>query len=159
MRGTVSPFMNRQPANQNDPQANFEQRLLTMRILWMAMFLSVVFYYVLTFYWGPSEDAQPNPTLTLILIGVALSTALISFFVKNLLLARAVEQQNVQLVQQAYIVALALTEVPGLLGLLDYLMTGDRYYPILFLISAGAQLLHFPRREHIINASAKRPIA
>ncbi len=130
-----------------------------MRILWLAMFMSVVLYYGLTFFVGPSGEIQPNPTLTLVLIGVGLSATLISFPIKNSLLTRAVEQQKVQLVQQGYIVALALTELPGLLGLLDYFMTGDRYYQILFLISAAAQLLHFPRREHVINASAKRPIS
>ena len=32
-----------------------------MRILWMAMFLSVVLYYGLTFFLGPSEEVDVAP--------------------------------------------------------------------------------------------------
>jgi hypothetical protein len=50
-------------------------------------------------------------------------------------------------------VAWAITEVGALLGLLDFFKSADRYYYVLFLIAACGQLLHFPRREHVINAS------
>jgi hypothetical protein len=62
------------------------------------------------------------------------------------------------MVQQAYIVAWAITEVGGLLGVLDFFTTGDRYYYLLFMIAALGQLLHFPRREHMLNAWGKSPI-
>ena len=140
------------------PQQNIELRLRTMRTLWIAMFISIVLYYGLTFFWKPSGNTNPNSMFFLILVVVALSMTLISFVIKNQLLARAIEQQRVQLVQQAYIVALALTEVAALLGLLYFFMTGDRYYPVLFLIAACGQLLHFPRREHVINASFQKTI-
>ncbi|HET9710979.1 MAG TPA: hypothetical protein VFP64_03825 [Pyrinomonadaceae bacterium] len=129
-----------------------------MRTLWIAMFISIVLYYGLTFFVRPSVNADPNSMLFLILVVVALSMTLISFLIKNRLISRAIEQQQPQLVQQAYIVALALTEVAALLGLLYFFMTGDRYYPILFVIAACGQLLHFPRREHIMNAWPKSPI-
>jgi high-affinity Fe2+/Pb2+ permease len=145
--------MKPQPASQN-----IELRLRTMRTLWIGMFISIVLYYGLTFFVKPSENTTPNDKLFLILVVVALSMTLISFLVKNRLLSRAIEQHSVQLVQQAYIVALALTEVAALLGLLYFFMTGDRYYPVLFLIAACGQLLHFPRREHVMNAWPKSPI-
>lgn len=138
-------------------QENIELRIRTMRTLWFAMFMSIVMYYMLTFFVGRSENVEPNDTLFLVLSFIALSMTLISFPVKNKLISRAVEQQRVQLVQQAYIVALALTEVAALLGLLVFFMTGHRYYYILFLIGALGQLLHFPRREHVVNASFKSP--
>ena len=141
--------MNTQSANQ------IELRIRTMRTLWIGMILSVGAYYVFTLVAGRSDDITPNPTLSLILTGVALSMTLISFAVKNRLLSRAVDQQQVQLVQQGYIVTWALSEVAALLGLLDFFVTGDRYYYLLFLIAAGSLLLHFPRREHVMNASFK----
>ena len=150
--------MSPQPANQNDPQQNIELRLRTMRILWLAMFTSIVLYYGFTFFVTPSENTDPDGRLFLILVVIALSITLVSFLIKNKLLSHAVEQQRVQLVQQAYIVALALTEVAALLGLVYFFMTGDRYYPILFVIAACGQLLHFPRREHVINASSRKPV-
>jgi hypothetical protein len=148
--------MNAQPANQ---QPNVELRIRTMRILWLAMFFSIVLYYALTFFVRPSPNTNPNSMLFLILVVIALSMTLISFLIKNRLLTRAAEQQRVQLVQQGYIVALALTEVAALLGLLYFFITGDPYYPILFIIGACGQLLHFPRREHVINAWPRSPIS
>jgi high-affinity Fe2+/Pb2+ permease len=150
--------MNAQPANQNDPQSKIELRIRTMRTLWIALFISIALYYALTFFVKPSPNATPNNMLFLILVVVALSMTLISFVIKNRLISRAVEQREPQLVQQAYIVALALTEVAALLGLLYFFMTGDRYYPVLFLIGACGQLLHFPRREHVMNAWPTSPI-
>ena len=127
-----------------------------MRTLWGAMFFSIILYYVLTFFVGGSENV--NATVSLMMMGVGLLTTLISFPIKNKLLAKAVEQQQVQQVQQAYIVALALTEVAAMLGLLDFFATGNRYYYVLLIIAALGQLLHFPRREHVVNASFKSPI-
>ena len=129
-----------------------------MRTLWIAMFLSVGLYYMFTVFQGRSEDIKPNNNLSLMLVGVGLLTTLISFPVKNRLLTRAVEQQQVQLVQQGYIVAWAIAEVAALLGMLDFFLNGNRYYSILFIIAACGQLLHFPRREPVINASFRSPM-
>lgn len=129
-----------------------------MRTIWFAMLMSIGFYYAFTFFVSRPEDVEPNSTLFLVLAGIALSTVLISFPVKSKLISQAIEQQHVPLVQQAYIVAWALSEIPALLGLLDFFMTGNRYFYVLFLIAILAQLLHFPRREHVINASFKKPI-
>ena len=129
-----------------------------MRMLWIAMIMSIGFYYAFTFFAVRREGVEPNITLFFVLVGIALSTTLISFPIKNKLINQAIEQQHVPLVQQAYIVAWALSEIPALLGLVDYFLTGNRYFYVLFLIAVLAQLAHFPRREHVINASFKRPI-
>ena len=150
--------MKTQPLNPNNPQENVELRIRTMRVLWLGMLLSVGGYYVFTIFAGRPEGAEPNDRLSLILLVVGVSTTLISFLIKSRLLTRAIEQQQVPLVQQAYIVAWALTEVPALLGLLDFFVTGHRHFYVLFLIAALGQLLHFPRREHVVNAWAKSPI-
>ena len=150
--------MNTQPASQTDLQQKVELRIRTMRTLWLALLGSLGLYYVMTVFVKRSEDIEPNSTLSFILIGVGLSTVLVSIPIKNSLLTRAIQQQQVQLVQQAYIVAWALSEVAGLLGVLDFFVTGNRYYFILILIGVCGELLHFPRREHIINAWSRTPI-
>lgn len=129
-----------------------------MLMLWIGMLGSIGGYYVLTLFMGPSEDITPNPTVSLTLIVIGLLTTLISFPIKNKLLTAAVDRQQVQLVQQAYIVAWAICEVAALLGLLDFLLTGHPHYYLLFIIGAGGQLLHFPRRENLVNAAFKSPI-
>jgi hypothetical protein len=139
-------------------EQNVELKLRTLRVLWLALFTSVGLYFALTFFMGRSEDVEPNPMLSLILIVSGLSTTLISFVIKSKLIARAIEQQQIQLVQQAYIVTWAVTEVAGLLGFLDFMVTGHRHYYILFIISAIGFLLNAPRRDHLINAWPKTRI-
>lgn len=129
-----------------------------MRTLWIAMLLSIGAYYAFALLKGRSENAVPNATLSLIFICVALSTTLLSVFIKKTLVARAIEQQQVGLVQQAYIVAWAMCEVGALLGMLDFFVNGHRHFYILFIIAAFGLLLQYPRREHVINASPKSPI-
>jgi bacteriorhodopsin len=146
--------MNRE-ADQSNPQEDIELRMRTLRILWFAFFVSILLYYMVTIFIGRNEDVAPNNTLSLALIIAAFSTTLVSFLIKNRLLTRAVEQQHVGMVQQAYIVTWAINEVAALLGLLDFFATGNRYFYVLFLLAAAGQLLHYPRREHVENAAFK----
>ena len=145
------------PANPNDPQA-VEVRVRSIRILWFAMLLSICFYYFFTYFKGRSENLIANPSLSLALLGAGISTTLISFLIKAKLLTKAIEQQNLGMVQQAYIVTFAISEVAALLGLLDFFATSDRYYYVLFIVAACGLLLHFPRREHVVNAAFKTSV-
>ncbi len=144
--------MNTQPMNQNNPHANIELTLRTLRTLWPAMFLSLAGFFVVTIFAKPSEDITPNPTLSLILLLAGISATLISFLIRSKLLSRAVDQQQTMMVQQAYVAGWAINEVAGLLGLLDFFMTGHRHYYLLLIISALGLLLQFPRREPVMNA-------
>lgn len=130
----------------------------TMRTLWIVLTLTIGTYFLFCLLRERPEHLEPNNTLFLVLVAVSLSTILISFLIKSQLLNRAIEQQQLQQVQQAYVVAWAITEVGALLGIIDYLLTGDRYYYVMFIIAACGQLLHFPRREHVLNASFKRSV-
>ena len=147
--------MNTPAAN---PQESFELKLRTLRTLWIALFSSIGFYYALTIFVGLREETDSNPMVSLVLAVVALSTILASFLLKSKLLTRAAEQQQVQLVQQAYILAWALTEAAAIFGLLDFFVTGHRHYYILFIIAVIGFLVNAPRRDHLINAWPKTPI-
>ena len=147
--------MNTQP-DQSNPEGNIDLRVRIMRILWIALCLSIVVYYVLTIVVGRNENATPNNTLSLTLMLVAFSTTVISLVIKNKLVSRAIDQQQLGMVQQAYVVTWAICEVGALMGFLDFFVTGNRYYYVPFLIAAAGQLLHYPRREHVEQASFKR---
>jgi magnesium-transporting ATPase (P-type) len=147
--------VNPQSANQNNPQTNIEARILTLRIIWMALLMSVVIYYVITFFAARPADVAPNPALSIALICFAMLAILISFLIKNRLLSKAEEQRHLGMVQQAYVVTWAITEVAALLGLLDFFTTADRYHHALFIIAAVGLLFHFPRRESVVNAAFK----
>ena len=144
--------------NPNNPQETIDVRLRTMRTLWIGMILSIGAYFVVSLIAERSEDLQPNPTLSLLLVGGSVFATLIAYLVKSKLLKRAIEQQQLQQVQQAYIVGWAITEVGALLGLLDFFATADRYYYVPFIVAAVGQLLQFPRSEHVLHASRNKPI-
>ncbi len=148
--------MNRQQSKPTDPLQNIDLRMRTLRTLWFGLFLSVPMYFVFTIFIGVREGVTPNNTLSLVLMGVSVSTALLSFFIKNKLLTQAIDQQRVPLVQQAYVATWAIAEIPALLGVLDFLFTGNRYYYLLMIMAVILQLIHFPRREQVENASLKR---
>jgi hypothetical protein len=119
------------------------------------MLWCTVIYYLLTVFVGKSENVTANNTMSMVLIVVGFSTTVLSFLIKKQFLARAIEQQRVEMVQQGYILAFALTEATALLGLLDFFTTGNRYFYVLILIGAIGQLAHFPRREDVLAASFK----
>jgi predicted transporter len=141
----------------NDSQVKIEQRIRTIRTLWTALFLSVGAYYVFTLLSGLERNINPNKTLSLILLALGLLAIVVSFPIKKAFLTKSVEQQRVDLVQQGYVVTWAVVEVAALLGLIDFFATGNRYYYLLFIVAACGQLLHFPKRQHVIDASFKSP--
>ena len=132
--------------------ASIEERHRTLFILWFAMCMSLIMYLVFI-YLAPVEPA-PNPKLTLLLNTVGLVPVAASFLIKQILLERAASAQQVQQVHSAYIVSFALCEVSGLLALLDYRLTGSKYYYVGFAIGLIGLLLHFPRKQHLVDASS-----
>ena len=133
---------------------SIEQRHRTLFILWFAMCISLIMY-LLFIYVAPVAPA-PNPKLTLLLNTVGLIPVAASFLVKQILLEKAVTAQQVQQVHSAYIVSWALCDVSGLLALLDYRITGSKYYYVGFAIGEIGLLLHFPRKQHLVDASSPR---
>lgn len=142
----------------NAAPVDIEQRMRTVRILWLVLIFNIGLFYFLTRVADRPQNIEPNNTLSLALLAVGVSSVLISFLVKSRIISRAVEQRQVQQVQQGYVVAWAMCEVAALLGLVDFFVTSDPYFYVLFIIGAAADLFHFPRREHFENASFSSPI-
>lgn len=147
-----------QEPKQNDLQANLDNRIRSVRTIWFAMLLSIGLYYLLTLFTGnPHEDVRPNKHLFFGFAVAGLFFVIISLPIKKKYLTQAVNEQRVRLVQTGYVVAWALTEVAALLGLLDFFLTGNRHYYLLFIIAALGNLLNFPQRQHFLDASFKGP--
>lgn len=139
-----------------DLEVKIEQRLRTMRILWLALLMSIGMYFVFTRFLERPAELELNSTLSLGLIAVALFAIPISFVVRKKFLTQSVEQQNVDVVQQGYIFASAINEASALLGFLDLFVTANPYYFAPMLVGAFGILLHFPQRQHVVDASFKR---
>lgn len=139
-------------------EISLEQRMRTVRTLWLALLLSIAMYYVLTLFAGRPETLQRNDTLSLALLIAAVSTVLVSFLVKSKLVNRAIDQRQVQHVQQGYLVGWVICEMAALLGLLDFFLTSHPHFYVLFIVAVIGDLFHFPRREHFEHASVNPPI-
>ena len=138
-----------------DPsQPTIEMRYRTLLILWFGMSMALVIY--LAFILLVPVEPAVNQKLSLMLNTLGLIPAAASFLIKQVLLGKANESQQVQLVHTAYILAFALCEISALLGLFDNRLTGSNYYYIGFAIGGLGMLLHFPRKQHLIDAAQRQ---
>jgi F0F1-type ATP synthase membrane subunit c/vacuolar-type H+-ATPase subunit K len=144
------------PTNQST-QPNIDARYRTMLTLWFALLVSVGMYFLLVLFMARetinASETPRNTPLIVSLTALGAGLVLLSLVVKQKLLKRSVEQQRIELVQQALIVACALCEVSALLGLVVRFLYNSNEYYLLFLISALGMALHFPRRAQLLSAT------
>jgi hypothetical protein len=139
----------------NDPnQPTIEMRYRTLFILWFAMCMSVLMLLVLVQF-TPTQ-VEGNVRLSLILNSIAIVPVGVSFLLKQRILEQAVAGQRLDLVQTGYILAWALCEMAALLGLMDHFANGSGYYYVGFIFAAAGLLLHFPRKQHLLDASQQQ---
>jgi membrane protease YdiL (CAAX protease family) len=144
------------PMNQST-QLNVDARYRIMLIIWFALLSAVGLYFVVAQLMQPPEvDSAQNKMLTVILSGLGAFLVVVSFAVKQKFLKQSVERQEIALVQSGFIVAIAMCEAGALFGLVDLMVTGNRYYFVVMMIGVLGILFHFPRRDHLLGATYKK---
>jgi len=145
-----------QQINQSE-QAKLDARYRAMLILWLAFLSSIAVYFVIPFFVPrPNVGDGQQKILTLVFPVLGICMVIASVVVKRKFLLLSVEKQQVNLVQKGLIVAAALCETAALLGLLDWLLTGNRS-GVLLIIAVIGMVLHFPRRQHLLEAGLRGP--
>ena len=134
-------------------EARVEARHKVFLILWLALFVSIMLFLVLVLVTG--SQGTPNPTLSYALLGVGATTVLVSFLLKNQLVQKAINNNDIAALQSAHIVSLALCESAALFGVVDRFVTASQTSWLLFAIAAIGILLHFPRKDQIRAVSYK----
>ena len=114
-------------------------------ILWVVMFATLPIYYFLTTILS-TDSANPNSPLIYPLLGFGIVMVLASFYFKARFGAREGQARSVALVRAGYVIALVLTEVPAILGLMVYVMSAWPHTWVFWVISAGGYFLNFPTR-------------
>jgi hypothetical protein len=127
-------------------------RFQTLMVIWAAQLMALFGFVLLSIIFLQSNERK-NPTLFLILAGAGLVLVALSFVAKRKVFGQAVEKQSLAMVQQGQIVAMALCEGAGLLGLLARVITGSPYFYLLFVVAGIGMLLHIPRRESLMAAA------
>lgn len=129
----------------------------TMIVLWLALLTSVGVYFPISLIVptkvSTNDSPSTLPVLALVLLGAFL--VVVSFVVKKKLLESSIERQDVGLVQKAMVIACALCEACGMLGLLEHFIVGTRASYLLFALAAGGIALHCPRQSQLEAASYK----
>lgn len=138
---------------------DLNKRYQTMLVLWFALLMSVVMYFVFLLVATPPLNSDPRTQGQSVMIVVVAMTGAImvalSFPVKKRFLESSVDKQDVGLVQKGLIMACAMCEVSALLGLVQRLVLGYPGYYLMFIFAAIGIVLHFPRRSHLEAANFK----
>ena len=133
-----------------EQERRVDASLRTLRLVWMAMLVSLIAIFVVT---RLIEPARGGPrVLFWILLVICLGILGASFILKQKMLRQAVEERSLQLVQSAHILAFGLCESIALFGLIVYLVTGVEYYYFFFALSGFGILLHKPQRDDVLAA-------
>jgi len=136
-------------------ELDLNKRYQTMITLWFALLTSVVMYFVVS-QLAPPATAPPNSMLTFTLTAIGTFLVVLSFVIKQKLLRRSVDEQDISLVQKALVIACAICEAAAVLGLVERFAVSGRDYLLLFVIAAAGIALHFPRRSQLEAASYKK---
>lgn len=146
-------------ARNQSSETNVQARYPTMVVLWVGQLMSIAALFFFSLFAGPTLNDKPDSW------GTSLSSALlaamgaflvvISFIVKKKFLERSVDRQQVDLVQKAYLIAGAISEVSAILGVVVRFVTSGPDYHFLFLFAALGVALHFPRAQHLAAATYK----
>ncbi len=141
--------------NQPQDQAKLDAQHRTMIILWIAFLSSIVMYIVIGLM-VPRQTATENGLLALVFSAISVFLVVLSFAIKKKFVTRAIDEQQLRLVNTGFVLAAALCEGGALIGLLDRFIANDPYYLILIAFAFVGLLAHFPRRNDLVAASFKR---
>ena len=136
-------------------EIKLETRLRVLRILWFAMMMNVVVLFLVTLFFNRPMP-QVESTMALLFPAIGLVITALSFVVRNKMLNVAINSQQVQAVQPAFIIAWAMCEVSALLGVFESLTLGSRSYIVMFVISELGMFLHTPKFDHLAAANYKQ---
>jgi hypothetical protein len=140
--------------NPQEAEAKLAARYRVVLILWIAILISVGILFSLAVFTPSSGTA--NQMLSFALLGTGFTTVTVSLLLKQQMVRKAIEKQQVQALLSAYIIGFALCESAALFGLMDHFATGSGYYRFGFILAAIGMLLHFPKKEHLRAVSYKQ---
>lgn len=142
----------------NDPasmESAIRARHQVLLIIWAAQTMSLLLFALLSVFVLQSNTEDDNRLLFWVFAGVAVVLVIASSLIRNRFLVLAAKSKSPQTAQQGYIIAMALCEAAGLMGLLARVITDSPYYYTLFIMAGSAMLLNFPNRDLIAAAYAK----
>ena len=134
-------------------EARVEARHRLLLIIWFALLTSMTIFAVLPIV-ITSQSTEANTTLSFAFIAAAFMVVVSSILTKQRVVNRAVETRDAAMLQTGYVIGFALCESAAILGLVDHIVTGSKYYFLSFLVGLVGMLVHFPKKDHLRAATA-----
>jgi len=146
-------------------EQELDKRLMTLRIIWFAMLMSLDIYLFVGIQVGTNVQSSINEDtlgiLRTVLYAMAFAILIATRYIRKLILsgksevsqpAQVLKHPALQKYSAATIVALAMSESIGIYGLVLFFLgknSTDLY--LLILISAVAMVMYRPRKDEMLN--------
>ncbi len=145
-----------------------DKGLLTLKVIWSAMLMSLAVYLFVGLQIAAdvrsSMDEKTFGLLKMVIYIIALITLIVTRFVRKMILsgrgqrlpARVLRDPALQLYSAATILALAMSEIIGIFGLVLFILgksSLDLY--LLLLVSASAMFMYRPSKDDLLALSRK----
>ncbi len=137
----------------------------TFVVIWLALLFSQVLFLALTYFTVeevfPIDFSQPilgvgdQAWILYFVAFLSVDALIFSFYYRARLRKQSVEEQKLEIVQQALITSIALSETVTIWGLFLAFAIHYQYFFVWMIIGFSATLLHFPSRKDIANATFK----
>lgn len=145
--------------------SNVEHQLRVTKIVWVIFLVSQVSFLAALFLAKPeffkinSGDSflGETPIIPVLFAVAALFDLALSFFLKSLAIKKAIEEQNLKLVQSAVILGLAFCEAISIMGLVLAFAFNYKYFFLWFALGIFGIILHYPKRENFSAVNYKKP--
>lgn len=137
----------------NQKQASAEGVYQRVLMIWVAFLCSISLLGLVT-YFIARDEGNGNTTAILPLGVLSLALVASSILLRKRALARAASVGEVMKVQQAYVLAFALSEAASVMGVVARFLTGEKWAYLLIGVGALALLLNRPRRGAVQEAAA-----
>lgn len=142
---------------------DIDQLFRTMTIIWLVLLMSQFALFGVAYSMiGPEAVANAaagpfgtNPPVVIGAIVLAFTNLVVSFFIKRRCLEQSVTEQNVRLVQTGLVIGCALCESISLIGMVLIVVFAYPYFYFWFALGIIGIFLHFPRRQHLLDATAR----
>ena len=153
-------------------EQELNRRLMTLRIIWFALLMSLAVYLFVGFRVGTNLQSLVNEDtsgiLRTVLYAAAFAILIATRYIRKLIMsgksqvsqpAQALEHLTLQKYSAATIVALAMSESIGIYGLILFFLgknSTDLY--LLILISAAAMVIYRPKKDEMLHLVQGGPV-
>lgn len=146
----------------DNPKA--EHQLRITKIVWVVFLVSQISFLTALFLAKPDlfriDPGAPvlgeNPLVPIIFAFLAFANLAFSFLVKSLAVKKAIDEQNLKLLQSGTILALAFCESVSIMGLILAFAFNYQYFFLWFALGIFGILLHYPRRGNFLAVNYKK---